>query len=43
MKGIIQKVSLPDDLANNMLAEIDKKTRTGKFFFNVLTALILLL
>ena len=30
MKGIIQKVSLPDDWANNMLAEIDKEKEQAK-------------
>ncbi len=30
MKGIIQKVSLPDDWANNMLAEIDKEREQAK-------------
>lgn len=30
MKGIIQKVSLPDELAENMLAEIDKEKEQAK-------------
>ncbi|PIQ91823.1 MAG: hypothetical protein COV69_04550, partial [Parcubacteria group bacterium CG11_big_fil_rev_8_21_14_0_20_39_14] len=30
MKGIIQKVSLPDDWAENMLAEIDKEKEQAK-------------
>jgi len=30
MKGIIQKVSLPDDWANNMLAEIDKEKEQAR-------------
>jgi hypothetical protein len=30
MKSIIQKVSLPDDWENNMLAEIDKERAHAK-------------
>ncbi len=39
MKGIIQKVSLPNDWANNMLAEIDKEEnkqkKKRKFLFKI--------